>query len=282
MVPLFPKAAKKVSKTPKAPKEPKVVKPNRKTVRQASKRLQIHERNAKATVASLRPRMSFGRKVWISVAASVATLAVLVVVAVVSPLLAVQKIEVVGTNRVPVKELLRDLDSLKGKPLPQITSEELATKLGKYQLIDSVSAVALPPSTLRVVIVERSAVVIVKINGFDYLYDAAGVQVGRASSSDRLPVVLNAGNPNTSKSFQQAIDVVLSLPISLLGRISEISANSKDNVVLSLRTHAQTILWGDDSQPALKASVLAALMNHYPKRYGCTFDVSSPSQPSVY
>lgn len=213
---------------------------------------------------------------------AVATLALLVVVAVVSPLLAVHTIEVVGANRVSEKDILRDLNSLKGKPLPQISSEELASKLSKYQLIDSVSAVALPPSTLRVVVVERSAVAIVKINGIDYLYDAAGVQVGRAKLSDHFPVILNAGNPNTSQSFKQAIDVVLSLPLHLLTKVSAISAASKDNVVLSMRSYAQTILWGDNSQPALKASVLSALMNHYSKRYGCTFDVSSPSQPSVY
>lgn len=279
VVPLFEKSAGKPVKPAKTVKPSK---PARANIRQASKRLQIHERNARASVAKLRPRMDFGRRVLIAIFASVSALAVLVVIAVVSPLLAVRSIEVVGTNRVAVKDVLRDLDSLKGKPLPQITSDELAAKLSKYQLIDSVSAVALPPSTLRVVIVERSAVAIVKINGFDYLYDAAGVQVGRASASDRLPVILNAGNPNTSKTFKQAIDVVLTLPVSLLGRVSAISATSKDNVVLSLRNDSQTILWGDDSQPALKASVLAALMKHYPNRYGCTFDVSSPSQPSVY
>ena len=279
MVPLFSKPAKKSPKTLKEPKEPK---PSKKTIQKASKRLQIHERNARASVTNIKPRLAFGRKVSLAIVGAVAALAILVVVAVVSPLLAVHKIEVVGTNRVAVKDILRDLNSLKGKPLPQITSDELATRLSKYQLIDSVSAVALPPNTLRVVIVERSAVAIVRINGFDYLYDAAGVQVGRASGTDKLPTILNAGNPNTSRSFKQAIDVLLSLPMYLLSRIDAISASSKDNVVLRLRNNAQTILWGDDSQPALKASVLSALMNHYPKRYGCTFDVSSPSQPSVY
>lgn len=273
VVPLLPKAKREVAKP---------TKPARAVVKKASKRLQIHERNAKASVATLRPRISFGRKVFISVIAAVATLAVLVIVAVVSPLLAVHKIEVVGANRVAVKDILHDLDSLKGKPLPQITSEELAAKLSKYQLIDSVSAVALPPDTLRVVVVERSAVAIVKINGVDYLYDAAGVQVGRASLTDRFPLILNAGNPNTSVSFKQAIEVVLSLPLALLSKVSTISASTKDNVSLSLRSYNQSILWGDNSQPALKAKVLEALMNHYAKRYGCTFDVSSPSQPSVY
>jgi hypothetical protein len=76
--------------------------------------------------------------------------------------------------------------------------------------------------------------------------------------------------------------VLLSLPSSLLGQVWSIRAVSKDNVVLSLRSNRQSILWGDSSQPGLKAQVLAALMKHYKSSASITFDVSSPSQPSVY
>jgi cell division protein FtsQ len=213
---------------------------------------------------------------------SVGLLVVLVIVAVVSPLLAVREIEIVGTNRVSSTEILKDLKYLKGKPLPQITSDELATKLGKYELIDSVSAVALPPSKLRVVVVERSAIAIVSINNVPYLYDAAGVQLGRAGAKDRLPIIHNAGNPSSSVAFKSAVSVLLSLPVDLLPRVFSVSAASKDNVVLALRTYSQQIFWGDASDPALKAKVLDALMKHYATHYRATFDVSSPSQPSVY
>jgi cell division protein FtsQ len=275
VVPLFKKKVEKTSKIAK-PRE------NIKLVRTQSKRLLEHERKAKSVVTKLRPNKQFGRKVSLAVFGAVFGLAVLVVVAVFSPLLAVREIEIVGTSRVSEAAILKDLSTLKGKPLPQISSEELAQKLSKFQLIDSVSAVALPPSTLRVVVVERSAVAVVNINGISYLYDAAGVQLGRASSSDHLPVVENAGNPSSSTTFSQAIKVILSLPISLLPKVSQISAVSKDNVVLHLNSFSQKILWGDDSEPALKGKVLAALMKHYAGQYGCTFDVSAPGQPSVY
>lgn len=260
----------------------KPVKPSRQVIRKESKRLSLSEKNSRNNVARIRPKVDFGKRIILAVVSSVSVLVVLVLIAVFSPLLAVHDIEVVGANRVSSAAILRDLKTLKGKPLPQITSDEIAAMLNKYQLIDSVSAVALPPSKLRVVVVERSAVVIVRINEIAYLYDAAGVQLGRAKPSDKLPEVINAGNPSTSKSFSSAIKVVLSLPMDLLPKVSAISASSLDNVVLDLRAFNQRILWGDDSDPALKAKVLAALMNHYAKRYGQTFDVSSPSQPSVY
>ncbi len=214
--------------------------------------------------------------------ASIAALVVLVLVAVFSPLLAVSKIEIVGAKMVEEKTILKDLKSLLGKPLPQVSSDDVALRLSKYDLIDSVSVISVPPNTLRVLITERSAISIVVINNISYLYDAAGVQLGRASEGDRLPVIAGAGNPASSKAFSRSIDVILSLPLSLLPEVSWIRATSKDNVVLGLRKNGQSILWGDSSAPGLKAEVLLALMKHYKRTLNLTFDVSSPSQPSVY
>jgi cell division protein FtsQ len=275
VVPLFPKRIRQAPKPVKAPVSKQVI-------RKQAKRLDVAERLSKASVAKLRPRVAFGRRVILASSVSVLLLAALVVVAVVSPLLAVREIEIVGTNRVSATSILKDLKYLKGKPLPQITSEELANKLGKYELIDSVSAVALPPSKLRVVVVERSAIAIVSINNVPYLYDAAGVQLGRAGNQDHLPVIHNAGNPSSSVSFTSAVSVLLSFPVELLPKVQSVVAGSKDNVVLSLRSYNQKIFWGDASDPALKAKVLNALMKHYANHFGATFDVSSPSQPSVY
>jgi cell division protein FtsQ len=237
---------------------------------------------ANSKVTKFRPRISFGKRIKVSLIASVSVLVIFVLVAVFSPILAVQKIEIVGAHLVSKESIAKDLKSFVGKPLPQISSDEVASKLSKYELIDSVSVVSLPPSTLRVVVVERTAIATVVINNVRYLYDPDGVQIGRATAADNLPVIIGAGDPATSKSFSRAIDVLLSLPMSLLPKLDTIRASSKDNVVLGLRLNSQQILWGDASQPGLKAKVLAALMDHYPVKVGLTFDVSSPNQPSVY
>jgi cell division protein FtsQ len=247
--------------------KPKKLKPQRPVTTKVRK---APVRKFNSSVARLRPKSSFGKKVFVAVSASLVALVVLVIVTVFSPLLAVTKIEVVGTSMVSEKSVMKDLDSLKGKPLPQVTNEEVAQRLSKYELIDSVSVVSVPPNTLRVVVTERTAIAIVVINNIRYLYD------------NRLPVIAGAGNPATSKSFSRSIDVILSLPLSLLPEVDWIRATSKDNVVLSLRKNGQSILWGDSSAPGLKAEVLLALMKHYKRSLNITFDVSSPNQPSVY
>jgi cell division protein FtsQ len=266
----------------KKPTNPTKAKPAKPKLRNAAKRLSIHEKNVRAQVSKISPRVNFARRVWIGILAGLSSLVVLVLVAVFSPLLALEKIVVVGTALVPEKSILKDLGYLEGRPLPQISNDEVTKKLSKYELIDSVSIVAVPPHTLRVVITERTAVALVEVNGVAYRYDAVGVQLGRSSGSEKLPIILDSGNPATSKSFSRSINVILSLPLSLLPSVQSIRAASNDNVVLSLRANRQRVLWGDSSQPALKARVLSALMQNYEGRLGFTFDVSSPSQPSVY
>jgi len=272
----------KVLKQPKAKaqkvKTPKV---NRTFLKRQEKRLKAHEAGARSRVSRIRPSVSLAKKLWISVGISLGLLIVLVIVAVFSPLLAIQKVEIVGNSKVSSKDLAKDLEFLKGLPLPQVSNDVIVAKLSKYQLIDSVSAVSMPPSTLRVVIVEREALAKVSINGIDYLYDAVGVQLGRAQASDKLPTIFSAGDPKSSESFKQSIDVLLSVPVKLLPKIAGIQALSKDNVTLFLRNWNQKVLWGDDSDPALKAKVLMALLEHYDGKYGLTFDVSSPNNPTV-
>lgn len=272
-----PKATPKVRPL----KTPKPGKPNLSVLKRQEKRLKAHERGARSGISRIRPRVSLAKRLWVAVGISLALLVVLVIIAVFSPLLAIQKIEIVGNSKVSSKELSKDLSFLKGLPLPQVSNEAIVSKLSKYQLIDSVSAVSLPPSTLRVVIVERKALAKVTINGIDYLYDAVGVQLGRAQSSDKLPTIFAAGDPKTSTSFKQSIEVLLSVPVALLPKIAGIQALSKDNVTLFLRSSNQKVLWGDDSQRALKAKVLMALLAHYDGKYGLTFDVSSPNNPTV-
>lgn len=259
--------------------KPKSSKPK---VRSAIKRLSIHERNARSKVSRISPRGNFAKRVWFGVFSGLVTLLILVAVAVFSPLLSLEKIVVVGAELVPEKAILKDLGYLKGRPLPQISNEEVTKKLSKYELIDSVFVVSVPPHTLRVVITERTAIALVEVNGRAYRYDAVGVQLGRSTGSEKLPTILGSGNPATSKSFSRAVNVILSLPLSLLPSVESIRATSKDNVVLALRSNRQRVLWGDSSQPGLKAKVLGALMQNYSDRVGLTFDVSSPNQPSVY
>ena len=209
-------------------------------------------------------------------------LLLLVLSTVVTPILAINKITVTGTQKVPEKQIQSVLKKYIGTPLPLINSQSVASDLAKFKLIESISIISQPPHELQVRIVERTPISVVVTGGVGFLYDPSGIRLGVATGSEKLPTIIITGDPKTSKNYTQAIDVLLSLPSSLLEKVAYIQAKTRDNVTMSLRGNArQTIIWGDSTQSALKSRVLKVLLFKTPARVPATFDVSSPLTPSV-
>lgn len=214
--------------------------------------------------------------------ASVVALVLLVLATMFTPIMAINKITITGTEKVSEQQVQAVLKKYIGTPLPMINSDSVASDLQKFKLIESISLVSKPPYELQVRIVERTPISVVVIGGTGFLYDPSGVRVGVASGAEKLPTIIITGDPKTSKNYKQAIDVLLSLPSSLLERVAYIQARTRDNVTMQLRGNAaQTIIWGDSTQSALKSRVLKVLLYKTPSRIPATFDVSSPMTPSV-
>ena len=215
-------------------------------------------------------------------AGSIAILLVLVAVATFSPALAIKEIYVTGTDRIKPELISKALQSHIGTPLPLLDEKEVAKSLASFALIESFSAIALPPNGLQVKISERQAISIVNVKGERWLFDPAGVRVAQASSSDALPEILISEDPRNSQRFRNAIDVLMALPEDLLDQVEFIEARSKDDVQMNLRSSRdQRIIWGDSSDSVLKSKVLQALMLNHRKTQSVTFDVSSPNAPVV-
>jgi cell division protein FtsQ len=222
------------------------------------------------------------RAILLSVISSFTALVILMLASMYTPMLAVETIRITGTERLKVAELQAALKSQLGTPLPMVSSEKIAEELKPFALIESYSITSRPPHSLVIRITERSPIAVVAVGGTEYLYDPAGVKIGKASSSDEYPTININGDPASSAEYALAIDVLLALPASLLPRVYSIDAKTKDNVTMELRGNAgQRIVWGDSSRSALKSKVLAALIRNYKKSDRVTFDVSSPTAPVV-
>ncbi len=209
-------------------------------------------------------------------------LVVLVLSTMFTPILEIKKITVIGEDKVSEKQIQATLKKYVGTPLPMINGQSVAEDLAKFKLIESIALVSQPPHELQVRIVERTPISIVVKDGVGYLYDPSGIRLGVASGYEKLPTIIITGDPKTSKNYTQAIDVLLSLPASLLEKVAYIQARTKDNVTMSLRGNArQTIIWGDNTQSALKSRVLKVLLFKTPSSIPATFDVSAPLTPSV-
>ena len=222
------------------------------------------------------------RAILLSTVGSFMALVLLMLAAMFTPMLAVENIKITGLSRLKEAQIQRALKDQIGTPLPMVSAESVGKALSAYTLIESFSITSRPPHTLQVSITERSPIGIVNLGGVPYLFDPAGVRIGKASGKDQYPKLAINGNPSTSREFALAIDVLLALPASLLPRVESIDAKSKDNVVMVLRGAAgQQIVWGDASDSVLKSKVLAALIKNHTKNDRVTFDVSSPQAPVV-
>jgi len=213
---------------------------------------------------------------------SVIVLGILTAVATFSPLLAIQQINVVGTQRLNPEEVSQALAGHIGTPLPLLSQDEVAKSLAGFSLIESFAATAVPPNSLQVRISERQAVCIIEVEGALWLHDPAGVRIALAQPTDLLPRILIAEEPTSSQRFKDAVDVLLALPVELLTQVDVIQANTMDDVQMSLRgSLGQRISWGDSTDAVLKSKVLQALIANNQGATGVTFDVSSPNAPVV-
>ena len=215
-------------------------------------------------------------------AGSVVILGILTTAATFSPLLSIQQVTVVGTQRLNPDEISTALSSQIGTPLPLLNQEEIAKSLAGFTLIESFAATAVPPNELQIKVSERQALCIIEFEGALWLHDPAGVRIALAGPTDLLPRILIAEEPTSSQRFRDSVDVLLALPVELLAQVEIIQANTKDDVQMSLRgSLGQRISWGDSSNAVLKSKVLQALIANNQGATGVTFDVSSPNAPVV-
>lgn len=240
------------------------------------------KREERLEIAKFTRRNRTRRKVLWVLGLAVLALLSLVVATLFTPILAIEKIEITGTNRLKEKSIRNSVSNLIGTPLTRVSEEDIAQRLAGFALIESFTTVSLPPHTLQIAIVERQPIGYVRVGGTNYLYDPAGVQIAPTSDTSKYPLILTDGDPRTSGQFKSAVEVLLALPMKLFPRVASIQATSKDDVRIHLRGVAnQQILWGDASSSLLKSKVLAALMANTRKSARVTYDVSSPDTPTV-
>ena len=207
----------------------------------------------------------------------VVTLALLVITAVYSPLLALRTIAVDGTVRVDPAEIIAAADDQLGTPLALIDYDRMTRDLSAFPLIRSYVTEIVPPDTILIHVTERGPVgSIPSTAGFD-LVDPAGIVLQQ--SAERLPGVplINLGGADASSpGFAAVVEVLLALPPELLAQVDSISATSNDDVSFVLAGVGQAVQWGSADESDRKAVLLAALIRVTDPASPGTFDVSAP------
>lgn len=215
---------------------------------------------------------------WLITGGTLLFLAVFVTVGVFSPIMSVRDIKVVGAENLDPDAVAEALGTLEGTPLAQLTAEDVGGQLDAFVLVQSYSVQRLPPSGIVVQIVERVPVGVVVTDDRVTVVDAAGVSLWEDSgAAESLPVISVSGDTG-SAAFNGAAMVSLALPDALRADVESITANSAEDVQLTMRDGTE-VLWGSVEETPRKAEIFAALRSATIDDGVSVYDVSSPNNP---
>lgn len=204
------------------------------------------------------------------------------VVAVFSPLLSLQEIQIVGTSRIDPTALHDALDDQLGTPLALVDFGEITTELGRFPLVRSYTTESVPPHTLIITVEEREPIGLVTDGSSFAVVDPAGIVLEAVAARPAGLPLINAGEASIGNTgFTTAVEVLLALPPDLLARVDTITASTKDDVTFSLTGGAQSVKWGSADGSDTKARVLSALVATQDQAAALLFDVSAPEAPVV-
>lgn len=215
------------------------------------------------------------RMTWLVVLGVLVVGAGLIAVAVFSPILALREIRVVGTSNLDPADISEAVSGQLGTPLALLDDAQIRQELGQFPLIRSFSTEMVPPGTLVISVVERTPLgVIATPGGFDTV-DAAGVVLATATvRPDAMPLIESADT--SGPAFASIVDVLEALPPDVAVRVDSITADTRDDVTLSLLGSSQRVVWGGASDSDRKADILAALLPRFESAGPGEYDVSAP------
>jgi len=241
--------------------------------------------SARPTVPSP-PRRRLGRRQWVGLALTVLVLACVVagaaVVAVRTSVLGVRTVAVSGGSAGLDAQVAAVVAVPLGTPLLRVDTSAVAARVAALPTVSSVVVTRGYPHTLNVRVTPRQVVAAVQTSTGYALLALDGRTVGTVPTLARVPawVVMLAtplgGTSVSAATRAQALAVAAELPPPLVARVAYIQAGDPEAVQLVLRSHA-VVRWGDASQGALKARVLAALL----RMSGTVYDVTAPLNPAV-
>ncbi len=231
--------------------------------RVAKRRRRLLER---AEVRRFTRRSRHRRAAWITAASVLLVFGVSILVAVFSPLMALQTIEIKGTNRVDEAQLRQALSDQVGTPLARLDFDEVKRDIAGFPLIESYVTEEVPPHTLVVTVTERTPVVAVRSGKSFDLVDPAGIVVQSSPTQPANMPVADIGTATLGSSvFRTMTEVVLALPSTLRTQVTGVAASTSDDVTLSLRD-GSTVVWGNPDDSDAKAALLAALVKDHAAR----------------
>jgi len=193
-----------------------------------------------------------------------------------TPALSVRTIEINGLSSISEEQVHEQLDIPDGLSLMRIDTVAMAERVASIAKVRSARVERVYPSTVRVTVDERRAVLWFDAPEGAHLMDRDAVEFAIEAPPIGLPRLVtdhpSGGDPLT----RAAVTVVNAVPSVLNIQVDEVLARSISDISLKL-TDGRTVLWGGADDAERKAAVVLPLLT----REGTVFDVSSPNLVTV-
>jgi cell division protein FtsQ len=190
-----------------------------------------------------------------------------------SPVLSVQRVEVVGVEGAAATEVLELADVPLGVPIARLDTSAPLQRVLTLQWLAAAEVRRGWPSQVVIAVEPRTAVARTKVDGQWLGVDSQGVAF-------TPPAPLGKGLIEVSGigvALRAGVEVLDSLPADLLGRVSSVSATTRDDVELTLNS-GSLVRWGSADEADFKSQVLTALL----ARRAQVYDVSAPELPTTF
>lgn len=189
---------------------------------------------------------------------------------------AVAGVEVEGVDVLDPAQVRRVAEVPVGEPLARVSVESIEARVEALAPVKTVDVTRSWPDQVRIAVVEREAVAVVERDGVLRGVDEDGVLFRSfPSQPGALPVVrVSAATP--TEALAEAAGVIAALPADLAARVDHLAVETVDSITLELR-NGRTVFWGSAQESAMKAGVLAVLLEHN----ASTYDVSVPGRPTI-
>lgn len=201
-----------------------------------------------------------------------------------TPVVAVRTVSVTGADAALARKVQSAAASTVGTPIVRVDTEQLRRDIVKLSpAVKDVDVRRVLPRTLEVSVVPREPVLIWADRGdaATWSIDADGVVFGKEAGTRKGTPVLVMSDDLEGKeratAVAEAAAVLTQIPASLRAKVVGMRVESRDDIRVTLADDRE-VRWGNASDLALKAAVMARLIKAVPAQ---VYDVSAPELPTT-
>jgi cell division protein FtsQ len=193
-----------------------------------------------------------------------------------TPVLAVRSVVIEGVKTVPEKQVRDVLQVPDGVSMLRLDTDAVARRVATIPRVREVRVRRVFPSTVRVTITERTAVLYFDSPQGTHLLDAEGVEFAIEPPPPGVPKLTTAHPGDSDTMTRAAVQVLDATPPGLRPQVGEVVARSVSDIELDLRD-GRSVLWGGAADSVRKAAVVLPVLT----RPGTVYDISSPDLVTV-